>query len=157
MPRPVHAMGRPSTSVIPDDWQATHQPVGAATHTCPVELFHSVDDNDDTMSWDPATEQMVPAAREAFWEGPARVQALALRGEPTREIVGDEVTVVAYQVTLTALEDIPVRSGDVVRIAPSYADDPLLAGRSITITQVIRGSQRFERLLYGQLVDDAPR
>jgi hypothetical protein len=86
----------------------------------------------------------------------ARVQAQSSRAvQPGEEQAEETLQVGGYLVTLTFDRD-PAdepATGDLVDVTAS--DDPLLTGRSLKITDVVRGSLRFERDMFCILVDPA--
>lgn len=149
MPRPRLGYGRPGTTVIPAGWNEAHAPVAAATMRCPVKLRHP----GTTESWNNTTEQTDHVPLDPYWEGGARVQAVKSgRTDGSTVVAGDEVHVAGYLMTLPLEVDPAV--GDLVDVDDAYADDPALAGRTLRVTDVILGSERFERDVFATITDD---
>lgn len=149
MPRPRLGYGRPGSTVIPGGWAAGMAPVADATRTCPAKLRHP----GTTESWNNTTEQMDHEPLAAYWEGAARIQALQT-GRDDQETAGDLLHVAGYLVTVPLAGTTAVKPGDLLDIAASYADDPALAGRTLRVEDVVRGSLEVERALYCTLTDD---
>lgn len=87
----------------------------------------------------------------------ARIQAQTSRAvQPGQEEQAEETLQVSgYLVTLTFVRDVDQEpaTGDLIDVTDS--DDPLLTGRTLKITDITRGSLRFERDVFCTLVDPA--
>jgi hypothetical protein len=149
MPRARLGYGRPTTRVIPDGWAAAQAPVADATRTCPLGLRHP----GTTSHFDDATQQRVHTPFAAYWTGLARVQAM-LTGRGDQEAAGDLLHVAGYLVTVPLDGTAEVKPGDLLDVDASYTDDPTLAGRSLLVEDVVRGSLEVERALHCTLTDD---
>lgn len=149
MPRAMHAQGRPSTRVIPGDWNTTHSPVvdRAARGRCALRA------PGDTQTWD-GTE-MQTSSTTPYWTGPCRVQAvgngLAANSKITvedREFTADYLVVVPH--------DVDALPGHLVDLLPQPSDvagaDGLLVGMTVRVEQVTFGTERWERDLFCTLV-----
>lgn len=151
MPLPNQALGRPGTPVIPTGWQQAHGAVVAKTMTATVALRKPGGTKTfNTTSRRTEYTGVTPYATDQA----ARIQAEASRAvQPSEEQAEETLQVAGYLVTLTfdrTVDDEPA-AGDLVDVTAS--DDPLLTGRTLKITEAVRGSLRFERDLFCTLVD----
>lgn len=149
--RSQQALGRPGTPVIPPGWQQAHGAVAAKTMTAVVNLRKP----GSTTGFADRRTTYTPNTPYATGQA-ARVQAQTSRAVQAGEEQAEETLQVAgYLVTLTldrTVEHEPA-TGDLVDVTAS--DDPLLTGRSLKISDVVRGSLRFERDAFCTLVDPA--
>lgn len=137
--------GRPGTTVIPDGWEAAHAPVLAGTRTATVSLRKP----GSTRQWNPDTQStdtvpLTPYAPDVA----ARIQVVPTQ-ERTVEVAGGTTHVRDYLVTLDPAL-LPVDE-DLVDI--TACSDPALVDRTLRIVDVVRGSLRFERVVYCTLND----
>lgn len=146
MPRPTRAQGRPGAAVIPTGWVAGHQPAVNKTMTAACTLRQP----GTRQSWDAEAEQNLAVPNDPYYEGGARVQALATQAREV-PVADDPTTVAQYLVVVDAAAGV---SGD--RVGPAEGDlvtvagsgDPLLDGQELRVVQVVMGSLRFERDLF---------
>ncbi|UIU47068.1 DUF6093 family protein [Microcystis phage MinS1] len=145
--------GRPDTHVLPHE--TAHRVVAERTMTAIVALRLP---GAGPRRWDPVSQQNTADVHDAYWTGPARVQAQATKARRVT-VADDDETTAGYLITLpaTLLDDngVPVATipaeDHVVRVTNS--GDPALDGRDLTVDQVVRGSVRFERDLLCSLTD----
>ncbi len=143
--RPV-AQGRPGTEVIPTGWAAAHAPVVEGTMRDAVAALRDPTATSG-MGWNPTSEQMESIPAEAYWTGGVRVQMLNQQGrEPVS--AGDQETVADYLVVVPV--DVEAAEGHRVLITDS--DDPLLNDHELRVVTVVRGTHRWERDLFCELV-----
>lgn len=145
--RPV-ATGRPGTEVIPTGWAQAHQPVVEGTMRDAKVTLRDPSAPPQSTGWNPETEQneTVPAA--AYWSGGARVQILAQQGrQPV--VAEDQESVANYLIVVPAA----VTASEGHRAKVTSSDDPTLTGKELVVITVARGSHRWERDLFCQLVD----
>ena len=140
MPRPRHAQGRPSTPVIPGDFEIAHRPVIAAATTTTVALRRP----GTQQQWSDDEDQMVAVPRDPYWTGPAGVTATANQAQD-RVTADDDETIADYLVTLPGDTTADVAVGDLVAVA--------LDGLSLRVEQVLLGGPRFELDLHCTLTD----
>lgn len=139
MPRPTRAQGRPGTPVIPTQWAAGHRPVVDKTGTAGCKLRKP----GTTQQWDPDTDQNLSVPYDPYYDGTARVQALATQAREVT-VAADPETIAQYLIVVPA--SVSPATDDLVEIADS--GDPLLDGQVLRIVQVAMGSLRFERDLF---------
>jgi hypothetical protein len=148
--RSQQALGRPGTPVIPPGWQQAHGAVAAKTMTATVDLRKP----GSTTGFADRRTTYTPNAPYATDQA-ARVQAQTSRAvQPGEELQAEEgLQVAGYLVTLTLARDVTEEpaTGDLVDVTAS--DDPLLTGRTLKVSDIARGSLRFERDLFCTLVD----
>lgn len=137
------AHGRPGTGVIPTGWAAAHRPTLAATHTVTIAWRAP---GGTVGAFDPATLDKTVTPAVAYATTLARVQVLSPQGQDVL-VAEDDVTVVGYQVTVdVGTTDYKVGHIGKVTAVDDNAD-PTLAGKSLRIESVARGSHVFERVL----------
>lgn len=145
MPRPTRSHGRPGTQVFPTDWATSHRPVAEKTMCdATVQLRHPGTEQD----WSDAAGQMVEVPLPPYYDGPARIQALATRDQTTIT-AGDRVVTIRYLVVVPA--DVDPTVDDLVTV--TVVDDVHLEDRSLLVAQVTAGSLRWERDLGCVLTD----
>lgn len=151
--RPQQALGRAGTPVIPPGWQQAHGAVAAKTMTATVDLRKP----GSTQAFNTTSRRTEYTPNAAYaTDQAARVQAQTSRAvQRGEEQVEETLQVSGYLVTLTfdRTADQEPATGDLVDVKTS--DDPLLTGRTLRIHDVVRGSLRFERDLFCNLVDPA--
>jgi len=146
MPRPRQAQGRPDSLVIPERWEAGHQPVAERTmHDAACEIRAP----GTTQAWNAATEQMDAVPLDPYYTGGCRIQALT-NDARTTVLAEDPELVAGYLVVVPADVD-TAAEGHLVKVTDSH--DIALTGRVLVVRDVVRGSQRFERDLYCTLTD----
>lgn len=145
MPRPTRSHGRPGTEILPADWAASHRPAAEKTmRDATVQLRHP----GTTQAWSDEADQMVDVPLPPYYDGPARIQALATRNQ-TSITAGDQVVTIRYLVVVPA--DVDPTVDDLVAV--TAVDDTHLTGRSLMVAQVTAGSLRWERDLGCVLTD----
>lgn len=144
--RPV-ASGRPGTRVIPDGWGAAHAVPVAGTRRATVSLRHP----GGTPAWNETTQQTetVPFAPYAA-DQLARIQAVTNRAGGPVEAAGETVYVRGYLVALPVTV-VDAKPGDLITV--DACTDPTLVGRVLTVVDVLRGSEVWERDLFCTLND----
>ncbi len=135
-------MPLPGTRLIHPAWAEHHTPVaaGAMTATCEIR-----DPATATTSFDRATGQTLAVPGPAVYAGPCRVQALSRR-EQQVDAAGQDVTAPPYMVELLP-DAAEVGEGWPVLVT-ACQDDPQLPGRTLTVKQVVYGTQRWTRVLF---------
>jgi hypothetical protein len=150
MPRPQQALGRPGTPVIPTHWQESHGAVAAKTRTQPVNLrkpgsmttFNTTAEHTDVTP-------LAPYATDVL----ARIQAHRETSQDSEsEQVEETLRVTGYLITLPF--DCAPEVGDLIDI-PTSCSDAALAGITLRIVELIRGSLRFERDVFAVINDSA--
>lgn len=144
MPRPRHAQGRPGTQVIPTDWDTSHRPVLDRTRRGRITLRKP---GGTPGGWDEATQQTTTVPHPPYAaDQPCRVLALTAQ---TTDSAEDAVTVAGYRITLDAALEPAVGHLGVL----AATGDPLLDGRTVRVTEVVLGTERFERVILADLND----
>lgn len=148
MPRPTQAQGRPGTCVIPANWGAAHGDVVRRALTAAVTIGPSYAD----LQWNDETGQMDAYAADALYTGPASLMPVSDTAR-ILTVVEDPTSTRVYDITLDrALEGADLVEAEHV-ITVTGCDDALLAGKSLVVTAIERGSQRFSRVLLALLND----
>lgn len=146
MPRATHAQGRPGTAVIPADWAATHAVPAQKTM---VGATASLRKPGTVQDWSDDLEQMVAVPKTPYAvDQPCR--ALALSQVATEAVTAEDPETVADYLIVVPAALAPAEKDLITITCPT---DPLLDGRVLEIQQVIRGSVRWERDLFCNLVD----
>lgn len=132
----------PNARVIPAGWSKHHQPVAAGGMNAACELYGP----EGAGTYDPDTMSTTATRGPARWTGRCRVQTYA--GQATAgDQVGQEVTSRDYLVQLDET-GAPV-PGDVAEgwavVVTACGNDVSLVGRTLPVTDVLRGSERAAR------------
>lgn len=157
MPRPQRAYGRPGTTVIPPDWGTSHAPVAEGTMPDRVSLRAPGGTGSGWNETEKRTDvtPFTPFATDV----PARIQALTeRRGAGAEQTTADDlVRVAGYLVSLPltadGVDDVVVDGESDTLIDVTTSADPLLAGKTLRVADIVRGSSRFERNLLCTLND----
>lgn len=149
MPRPTQAQGRPGTSVIPPGWQAGHAPV--ITRAL-MNAAVTIGPAGGTTAWNEGTGQTETAAAVPVYSGAAAIMPVSDSAR-ILTVVEDPTSTRVYDVTLS----LDVAGVDLV--APDHvitvieSDDPALTGKTLTVSGIERGTERFSRVLLAVLND----
>lgn len=141
-----HHTGSGRRQVIPTDWAAHHRPVAEGTMLGRISLRRA---GGTDGGWDDETDQVKVTPHAPYATNvPARIQALA--GQARVIQLADDTEVIAdYLVAIPA--DQVVEPGHLVDATTT--DDVALTDRTLTVVQVVRGTERFERDLFCALDD----
>jgi hypothetical protein len=139
-----HHAGSGRRTVIPAGWAATHAPVAAGFMT---EATISLRKPGGTGThFDDTAGRTVATAIPAFATGvPARILALTESSVPPQDAVEDQVRVLGYRIsvprdtTTTGLHE-----GDLVTVT-ACPGDPMLVAAEFKVTDIVRGTHRFQR------------
>jgi hypothetical protein len=127
------------TRIIPAAWSAHHQPTAEATMTATVTITRP---STAAAVLDDATGDITrPDPTVLATETPARIQAAAASDRVT-PAAGQQVTQRDYLVTLP-LSVAALEVDDVITVVT--ANDPHLPGRILRVTDVVHGSEVWER------------
>lgn len=145
MPRPLNALGRPGTRVIPSDWSDSHRPVAEKTMTGSCEIRRpggtSGSYNSTTM-----TKTVTPHA--PHYAGFCRLQ---IRPTFTQDTASAEqpATTHSYLVTIpwnAASDGTELEVDDLVTMtAVDDNGDPSLVDRELVVRGITRGTLTWER------------
>lgn len=133
MTRDTRALVGVRATVIPDTWEAHHQPTVNRTFTAEGALV-----KDRVWVWDPETEKEIRVAGPTIYSGPLRFQHLREPRETTAG--GQDVTTQVYQVSVPEEVDDVESIAWVQILASSDASATWLK-----VTGIIRGSLRWQR------------
>jgi len=149
--RPQRAYGRPGTAVIPADWGLSHAPVAAGTRNATGTLRHAADGGDEA-GWDPVNRVTVPPEGSVYaTDITARIQSLITHRSDSNVVVAEDVVITAsYLVTVDL--DLESVEGDTFTVA-TCAGDSTLVDQIFRVEHVVRGTERFERDLYCNLLE----
>lgn len=139
-------MPLPNTRVIHPDWAARHRPTATGTMTATIAWRHP----DQTQTgFDDETGRPTFGPSDAYFEGPARVQAMSTNAQQTL-VAEQDITQQAYLVSVEwdAATDVGTGFraddiGDVVAVDDN--GNPTLVGKALTVRSVIEGSLAFQR------------
>lgn len=146
-PFPNRAYGRPGTAVLPSTWAAEHGLVADGFRTAVVSVRPpggtpgGFDDETGTTTTTPFDPFIANA--------PAVIAPLGAdqSSSPGIEVAGDVVKVTAYRVSLSrvqaGVDDDELAEGALVDVVT--CDDPQLEGRTLNVTDVVRGSDLMTR------------
>lgn len=147
-PRPLRSQGRPSTRVIPANWETSHAPVADRAGTAVVALRRPGSGN----AFNKTSGRTEFTKLEPYATGlPSRIQGLreTARGAPT-VVAAENVRITDYLVTVPLA--VVAATGDLVEI--TTCSDPMLpAGAMLKVVEITRGSLRFERDLFCTILD----
>jgi hypothetical protein len=150
MPRPQRAYGRPGSTVFPAGWDTSHAAVLASQMPDRVSLRAA----GGVPTWNPATNRTETTPATPFATSvPARIAAI---GADHDVVTNDDlVRVAGYDIFLPLTGD-GVDALDVDGSADTLVDvtssaDPMLVGKTLRVTGVVRGSTRLERHLLATL------
>lgn len=145
MPRSRRAQGRPGTRVIPTTWGRDHAPVvtKAMRGTC-----QALPPGDGALVFDPTEKISKRGDVDPTYDGPCRIQILNAQDQSA--VVAEQAQItVGYLVTLSLLEPGADEITTAHRIKVTATDeDPSLVGKTLSITSLVRGTERFERDLF---------
>lgn len=138
-----------NTRVIPTGWSAHHRRAAAGGMNATCELRGPSTDS----TYDPDSMSSTATPGPLLWTGAARVQALT-GDAATNDQAGQQVTVRGYLVQLDESDpanQVPQVDPDRTTVeVTACVNDARLAGRSLTVTDVQYGSERFTRDLICQ-------
>jgi hypothetical protein len=149
MPRPRQAQGRPGTPVVPARWAESHSQVvdRATAATSAVQIGPP----GGTSEWNEGLGRTITQPTSPIYVGAA---SLMLVTDTARAltVVEDPVKSRVYDVTLPYAASALVSVDQVITVDPADPD-PMLAGRTLTVHAIERGSRRFSRVLLAVLLD----
>lgn len=147
-----HHGGSGRAVVIPADWGTNHAGVAEGTMLALVAFSARA-----TSAWDDTVKRTVTTLVDPFAANiPARVQAELGRGAALKaqdDAVDDLVRVDGYLIAVprSFAGDEQLAIGTLISV--TGGDDTLLAGRVLRVTDIVRGTNRFERNLLATLND----
>jgi len=139
-------MPRPGTPIIHPRYEQHHRhiPEGASTATCRIQRPST-----EPGVFDPNTGTTTPAAPTTLYDDlPCRVQEIR---DEQRSLTGEQIVTTRRYMVIVSYDVTNVQVDDWVELITA-TDPTLLGGRKLFITDVMRGSVRFERDLIA--VDD---
>lgn len=149
MPRPRQAHGRPGTRVIPKNWGASHaRVVDQATQDASLV---TIGEQGSASHWDEGLGRTVTDPVNPVYAGPASLMAVSDTARAL-VVVEDPTKVRVYEVTLPYIATVAVAVEQVITVDAGDAD-PMLAGRTLRVGHIERGSRRFSRVLLAILLD----
>lgn len=152
MPRQQRAYGRPGTTVVPPDWDTSHAVVITGTFPDSVSLRAP----GGVSAWNPLTNrtEVVPHAPFAT-NVPARINAVggATGDQPADDLVHVAGYTVSVPLTADGADLVVVNGENDTLIDVTDSADPTLVGKTLRVTDIVRGSTRFERDLLTTLND----
>lgn len=142
-------MGRPGTKVFPDDWAATHAGViaNAVSNASKVTIGPA----GGTSSWNEGLGRTVTMPKTPVYAGPAELMPVSDTARALL-VVEDPVKARVYDVTLPTVATKAIEVDMVLTVDPADAD-AFLAGRTLRVGHIERGSRRFSRPLLAVLLD----
>lgn len=149
MPRPRQAMGRPGTPVIPADWAESHSRIVARAVATASKV--KIGPPGGASHWDEGLGRTVTDPATAVYDGTAELMAVSDTARALT-VVEDPVKQRVYDVTLPYVVGAGITPEMVITVAAGDPD-PTLAGRTLRVHAVERGSRRFSRVLLAVLLD----
>lgn len=149
MPLPRQAQGRPGTVVIPAGWGAAH--AGVVEKALATASQVQIGAIGSAPAWNDDRGQTETTGPEPVYAGPAELMVVT---DTTRAltVVEDPVKQRVYEVTLTHGATAEIAVGMGVTVDPDDTD-PALAGKTLTVAAIERGTRRFSRVLLATLTD----
>jgi hypothetical protein len=148
MPRARQAQGRPATPVIPPDWQTAHGSVVTRSLRATVTIGPA----GGAAAWSEGAGRTETAAAAAVYTGAAALMPVSDTAR-VLAVVDDPTSTRVYDVTLplggTGVD--LVQADHVITVTAS--DDSMLTGKTLTVSAIERGSERFSRVLLAVLND----
>jgi hypothetical protein len=149
MPRPRQAQGRPGTPVVPAGWAEAHsQVMDRATSTASTV---AIGPPGGTSEWAEGLGCTVTQPAAAVYAGPAELMAVSDTARALT-VVEDPVKQRVYDVTLPYDTTALIEAEMVITVSVDDPD-PMLAGRTLRVHAIERGSRRFSRVLLAVLLD----
>jgi hypothetical protein len=148
MPRPRQAQGRPGTPVIPAGWAEAHSHV--IDRALSTASTVTIGPAGGTSQWNEGLGRTVTQPAAAVYDGPAELMAADHgpardRGRGPDQDPGLRRDPALRRLGLVAVDHvITVDAGD---------PDPMLAGRTLHVSAIERGTRRFSRVLLAVLLD----
>jgi hypothetical protein len=130
-------MSRPGSRVIPVGWEEHHQATAEGAFTATVEL---TDPDASSEVWNPAERRYDVTPAVPYYVGPGRAQQLNM--PQVADVAGQPVSTHDYRVSISK-SVAGVRIGHRVKV--TAATDASLVGRTLTVTDVLRGSLTWQR------------
>jgi len=149
MPRPRQAQGRPDTPVVPAGWAGAHSKViDRATATASAV---QIGPPGGTSSWNDGLGRTITQPASPVYVGAAELMLVSDTARALT-VVEDPIKSRVYDVTLPYAASALVAVDHVITVDPADPD-PMLAGRTLTVLAIERGSRRFSRVLLAVLLD----
>lgn len=149
MPLRRQSQGRPGTVVIPAGWGESHSKViDRAVGTASTVR---IGEAGGTSVWDEGLGRMVTQPKDPVYVGNAELMPVSDSAR-AQLVVEDPTSVRVYDVTLPYLASSAVEV-DMVLTVDAGDPDPMLAGRTLRVGHIERGSRRFSRVLLATLLD----
>lgn len=149
MPLPRQAQGRPGTPVIPVAWAASHAKViDRATATASTV---SIGTPGGTSAWNEGLGRTVTQPATPVYVGSAELMVVSDTARALT-VVEDPVKSRVYDVTLPYAASVLIVPEMVITVDVNDPD-PGLAGRTLRVHAIERGSRRFSRVLLAILLD----
>lgn len=149
MPRPRQAQGRPGTPVVPAGWGQSHSAVvGRAVDSASTVQIGAPG---GTSAWNEGLGRTVTQPKDPVYVGAAELMVVSDTARALT-VVEDPVKSRVYDVTLPYDASALVAAEMVVTVDVGDPD-PMLAGRTLRVHAIERGSRRFSRVLLAVLLD----
>lgn len=145
-----HHTGSGRRTVVPAGWAAHHRVVtdqAVADANCTVTIGPAAG---GAPAFDPALGYSVAPAGVPVYAGPASIMAVSA-SDRRQTVAEDEVASLLYDVTLLGDASAAISTDHVIKVTAS--DDGLLAGRTLQVSEIERGTRRFSRTLLATLTD----
>jgi hypothetical protein len=145
--RAQRAYGRPGTRVIPAGWGASHAAVIEGRLSAVVDL---TDPATATKTWDEELKRTVLAATPYAADVPAAIQVIftGYSNNSGEDAAEERLQVAGYRITVPHGQ--AVTPGHEVTVTACDGDSTL-TGRTFSVAEVLRGSERFQRDLMCRL------
>lgn len=142
-------MGRPGTQVIPTDWGASH--AGVIDRAVASASTVRIGTPGGASAWNEGLGRTVTQPANPVYVGAAELMAVSDTARALT-VVEDPVKSRVYDVTLPYAASALIEAEMVVTVDVGDPD-PQLAGRTLRVHAIERGSRRFSRVLLAVLLD----
>jgi hypothetical protein len=147
-----HHTGSGRAVVVPDDWATHHAPVAEGLMTQATISLRKP--GSAGTHFDPALGHTVAAPYTPFaTDVPARILALTEVRVPPADAVDDQIRILGYRVSIARSHAEAALLPSAIITVITCPGDPLLVGRELEVSDVVRGTHLFERDLICTLND----
>ena len=147
-----HHTGSGRAVVIPDDWAASHAQVAAGFMTAATVSLRKPGGTGSHFNAGTGRTETTPFPPFAT-NVPARILAMTEGQVPPTDAVDDQIRILGYRVSIPRSHaEVDLLPNAIVTVL-TCDGDPLLVGRELQVTDVVRGTHLFERDMFATLND----
>lgn len=143
-----HHTGSGNRTAIPDDWQETHAAVVTQNYQTTATVL--LRKPGGTTAWNEALGRTTTVPFQPFVANvPAKLTPLTANDVT---VVDERAWVLGYRVSLPRdVAPSPTQLDEGIEVVVQTCSDPMLVGVTMRVSEVVRGSLRFERDLIAQV------